>query len=74
MKTKFKQIELPIYWRSALINNDYSGLDDDTLLEVHTWRRDNPNVNVLWGSDESYTGRYNGLIYEMLTYDIEVME
>lgn len=74
MKTKFKQIELPVYWCSALINNDYSGLDDETLLDVHAWQRDNPNVNVLCCSDNSYTGRYNGMMCDMLTYDVEVTE
>lgn len=74
MKTKFKQIELPAYWASALVNGDYSGLDDDTLLDVHAWQRVNPNVNVVSCSDNVYIGRYDGLICDMLTYTVEVNE
>lgn len=79
MSNKQFTIELPAYWASALINNDYSGIDDDTLLEVMAWERDNPNACITSCitpparerdaySDESYVGRYNGLMCDMLTY------
>lgn len=71
---KLIKIELPAYWCSVLVNSDtFSGLDRDVLDEIIAWKRDNPNVNVISCGDNSYIGRYDGLMCDMLTYDVEVM-
>jgi hypothetical protein len=63
-----KTIDLPAYWASALINNDYTGLDNDTLAECIAWQRDNPKVRILMCNNESYIGRYDGVMCDILTY------
>ena len=68
-KQRMFSIELPAYWVNTLINNDCSGIDDDALLEVTTWQRDNPSACIVLCSDISYIGHYNGLLCDMLTYE-----
>lgn len=67
-KQRSFSIDLPAYWSSALINNDYSGIDD-ALLEVTAWQRDNPSTCIVLCSDISYIGHYDGLLCDMLTYE-----
>lgn len=58
-------IELPAYWCSALINNDWYHYN----WEIKDWQRANPNACITSCSDESYTGRYDGLTCDVLTYN-----
>lgn len=62
-------IDLPAYWASALINNDWTGIDDtDTGPELSAWLKANPSLCVEGCSDVSYIGRYRGGLCDMLTY------
>ena len=64
-----KTIDLPAYWASALINNDWSGIEDtDTAAELSAWIKANPLVNVVSCDDVPYIGRYRGVLCDMLTY------
>jgi hypothetical protein len=63
-----KTIELPAYWASALVNNDFEHCDEREGLEAQEWLEDNPKVDILMCSDESYIGRHDGLMCDMLTY------
>jgi hypothetical protein len=40
---KFEQItySLPDFWASALINDDFSGLDDEEEAQINEWLSDN---------------------------------
>lgn len=66
---KHFEIELPAYWASALTNNDWSGIRELDKLIIKQWLRDNPNACVESCSDESYIGRYDGLLCDLLTYE-----
>lgn len=60
-------VVLPSYWASALINNDWSGLEPDEAAKVKAWQRESGLV-VLSCSDESFVARYEGLLTECLEY------
>ena len=69
---QIEQIELPAYWASALINGDTDNAA--ATLEADRWLNRNTTLNVISCSDNSYIGRYDGLICDMLTYTVEVRE
>ena len=56
----------PAYIASALINNDYSGLDESEAAEAHAFeaRHGSP---VSCG--EEYVGRWKGLICMLVDYE-----
>lgn len=49
---------LPEYWASALINADYSGLEDSDIEEIENFESENKEANCRFTcigcSDESY--------------------
>ena len=69
---------LPSYWVSALINNDWSGLEldgDNAVAELTQWLRGNNQSrhNCLTCSDAAYASRaYEGLLCEVLDYTFTV--
>jgi hypothetical protein len=40
------KLTLPEFWASALINGDYSGLEDDEVQELEQW--------LSWAKDQNY--------------------
>ena len=59
--------ELPAYWASALVNDDWSGYDSAELEEITNWLLQNGNPNIV-SVGESFVGRFGGLIYELAEY------
>lgn len=66
--TKTIEVNLPAYWASALVNGDDWGLEGDDLVQYQTWLYANTAIAIHSCSEESYIGRYDGLICDMLTY------
>jgi hypothetical protein len=63
-------ITLPAAWSSALVNNDWSGLeryDPDGAAKAKAWQIES-GLSVLSCSDESFIARYEGLLTECLKY------
>lgn len=58
---------LPAYWASALINGDYSGLEDGEEDEINAWLGDHPRLSCV-DVGEPYLGRYDGLICDVATF------
>lgn len=53
---------LPADWASALINNDWSGLefhDPEFAKEAKEWEK-NSGLEALYCDSEAYTGNYKG--------------
>lgn len=52
---------LPVYWASALINNDFSGLNKEDENKIHSFlERNNIQLHhVRECSEESYFSKYN---------------
>ena len=36
---------LPAHWASALVNADYTGMDDREIVELETWQNSNTNTH-----------------------------
>ncbi len=49
---------LPSYWASALINGDYSGLDETETQQVKDWEKTNSEYYVV-ECGEQYFSSYN---------------
>ena len=60
--------ELPAYWASALINNDWSGYDETEREEIKNWLKANGNPNIVDMVGEPFVGWFNDLIYELAEY------
>jgi hypothetical protein len=63
-----KTLDLPACWASALVNNDFKYCGEREGLEALEWLEANPNAVIHDCSDESYIGRYEGIMCDMLTY------
>jgi len=68
MKIKTVNHDLPAYWATALVNNDYSGLSEHHTHELAAWKKVNNYVNCLCCSDETIYGYFDGLLCDLLTY------
>lgn len=70
MSNKQFNIELPAYWSSALINNDWKGIEGNIHEgELLGWIEDNPKACITSCSDNNYVGQYAGAVCDMLTYE-----
>lgn len=69
---KTETYTLPACWASALINNDYSGLDEAEIYELEYETR--ALGSCLDCSEEVEITRYKGLITECLQYTFVVRE
>ena len=69
---KTRMATLPEYWASALINMDYSGLDEDEEREVKQWMEDNleRGEDVVSCSEHPFITSFNGLLTNCLEYHI----
>jgi len=63
MKTQI--INLPAFFASALINDDYSGLEDGDIKMVQDFINDNPKLNCVDVAEDSFFGLYNGIGCEL---------
>ena len=62
-------IDLPAYWASALIDNDWSGIEGTHIeVELRAWVNTNPSLSITGCSDVTYIGRYDGILCDILTY------
>ena len=59
--TKIKTIalNLPLFWASALINGDESGLDDNEQEQLDDWIKDNPNLCCIDVGEETFFSKYH---------------
>ena len=62
------EVDAPAAWASALINNDYSGLDAQEVQTVKRWLQEQPGRDPVSVSETTRIGRFNGLQTEMATY------
>ena len=46
-------LTLPAYWASALVNADFSGMDDREIAELETWQNSNTHNSPVDVSRES---------------------
>ena len=66
---------LPAHWASALVNADYTGMEDHEIVEVDTWQNSNTHNSPLAVSAEpefvAYHDAVNVLPAECLEYTFE---
>lgn len=60
--------DMPAHWASALINNDYSGLEFNESHVINFYLEDNGLVNCIAVSEESFPKMFEGLLTECATY------
>lgn len=63
-------VVLPASWASALVNNDWSGLeydDPDGAAKAKAWQADS-GLSVLSCGEEEFVARYDGLLTMCLEY------
>ena len=69
---------LPAYWASALVNADYTGMEDHEIAELETWQDNNTYNSPLAVSAESEFVAYHDapgvLPADCLTYTFEAIE
>lgn len=71
---KTMTVTLPALWASALVENEWSGLNfhaPDEAERVKTWLHNNPDLRVISCSDEQFVGQYEGITTECLEYTCE---
>jgi hypothetical protein len=63
-------VTLPAAWASALVNEDWSGLEyyhPDEALRAKAWQMES-GLDVLSCGDQTFIARYDGLQTECLEY------
>jgi hypothetical protein len=66
---KHGTVDLPAYWASALVNNDWSGVEGtSTETKCRAWSEANPLLCIEGCNNESFISRYDDLLCDMLTY------
>lgn len=61
-------INLPAYWASALINDDFSGCDDQEEQEIREWLKNSEYGCPMYCGEESWFGQFNGIGCDLLEY------
>jgi hypothetical protein len=62
------EVKLPIYWASALINDDWSGLDDRDEQDLKDWLESN-SLGWCSGVSEDYEfSQFRGMGCDVATY------
>lgn len=70
MKREIVEIILPANWASALVNNDWSGLeyyDREGALQAKAWQMES-GLQVLGCGDEEFIGKFDGKTYVCMTF------
>lgn len=73
---KTQDFTLPAHWASYFINADPSGLEDEELLQVQAWERDNAPGPCLDVSDDVEilrTGDDGGPMAERCVFTFQVL-
>jgi hypothetical protein len=74
------EFDAPAHWASAFINGDCSGFDDsdqaehDAFCERELGENNGVHSEVTDCSEESFFGRFNGLVTDLATYTANVYE
>jgi len=75
MKLKFETYVLPVYWASALINGDDSGLEDDEIKEINAFCKGlGPCVDVSEEEEFSWTNDANDMGGAVATFTFQILE
>ena len=75
MKLKFETYVLPVYWASALINGDDSGLEDDEIKEIAAFCKGlGPCVDVSEEEEFSCTNDANDMGGAVATFTFQILE
>lgn len=70
---KVETVILPAYWGSALVNNDFSGLDAEAEKSVKAWIEAHPEYgSCLSASDAVVIGKFDGLTCDVLEFSFPV--
>lgn len=56
---------LPACWASALINDDYSGLEESDITALEAWRAANDKPDIVSCSEEAYFSRYHDALPQL---------
>ena len=71
-------LTLPAHWASALVNADFSGMDDREIAELETWQNSNTHNSPLAVSAEPEFVAFHDapgvLPADCLTYTFEAIE
>lgn len=67
---KVKIINLPAHYASALVNNDYSGLDTFELAEVNKLITGAGPFSFVGVSEDTFIGRHDGMLCDMAEYQL----
>ena len=69
----FDHHDAPAHWASALVNGDYSGLTDQDKQELRNFLgRENLSAgSCVACSEHSFTGKFDGLLTELLEYTFD---
>ncbi len=70
MSINTDNIDAPAHWASAIVNRDYSGLDQSETKALNTFLLNNglSFVDCLMCSNEPFIGQFQGLTTQLLTY------
>jgi len=72
-KLIFEKETLPAHWASALINDDWTGLEDQESSDLAAWIKETPYYGPCAGvSDDTVIERFNGLLTDCLEYTFKV--
>lgn len=68
--------KLPAYWASALINGDYSGLNDAEEKQINNWldshKKEGCRMWCLDCGEESEFSTFKGMGCDLLEYNFDV--
>lgn len=67
---EIETVVLPASWATALVNDDWSGLEyyhPDEAAKARAWLRES-GLSVLTCGEESFFARYEGILTECLEY------
>lgn len=67
-------ITLPAYWASAIINDDWSGLEAKEAVELQDFYVRNPHLGGALGVGEPYIGRHVGKLADVADYVFSVRQ
>jgi|SaaInl5LU_22_DNA_1037371.scaffolds.fasta_scaffold53795_2 hypothetical protein len=74
-KLNFTYETLPSEWASALINNDWSGLEqnEESKLALENWLKLNSDLNCVYCEDEDFFSSYHDAM-QVFNYSTNCLE
>lgn len=67
-----ESLTLPEHWASALINDDWTGLEPSERDDVKRWLKYNPHLSIVDCADDPDLMIFDGLLTQCLTYQAHV--